>query len=1005
MISLWIAAAIIVLAIIALVAIYIHQRRRKNQSAALGEKSMELSPHAGDEISSLIREAEAKLSAARLPYPRVRQCPVYLIIGDTGAAKTSTMLHSGIEAELIAGQVSQSGNVTPTRGANIWFARGALFVEASGSLLNDSRHWKTLVRRLQARDAILRKGPHPARAAVVLYDCETFTRTNAAETSAACARALRSRLGEICESFGIKIPVYVLFTKLDRVPFFTEYVRNFSNDEAAQAFGVAFPMTGAQQKGSYAQEQTLRLTAGFERLFQSLADGRVEFLARETDPAKLPVEYEFPREFRKIRDMAVRFLVDVCRPSQLTIGPFLRGFYFSGVRPLLVNDAGPIQPAAQEQQSAAASRTAATGIFANVTSPLRPALTPQPVMATRRVPQWMFLNRFFNDVLLADGGAMIASGPSLRARRGRGILLKAGAAVCLLAALLFTVSFVNNRSLENEVSGAARAIGPEEAVGADFASVDSLGKLDALRAVLERLSQWHRTHPPITYRWGLYVGDELYPATRRLYFKRFKELLFGKTQDNDLEFLNGLPSTHGPEYQPTYDALKAYLITTSNHDKSAESFMAPELMRLWQANRTADADMAKLAKRQFEFYSNELKRENPYGSENDGAAVKRARHYLANFGDAPTIYDNMVQAAGKASQPVNFNRSFSGSESIIVDKYDVPGAFTKAGWNFMKDAFAHPEQYFGGERWVLGDVVTDNYDPSKLRAELRAAYDADYIKNWATYLKSASLVPYTGLTDASSKLNQLSNNQSTMLELFFLASNNTNVDDESVAAMFQPVRSVIKPGSGEILVAPENKAYVVALGSLQISVESAANANDADSEKQKARARGDADQALKTVKDMSASFRPDRTNGVDSLTDALLREPIVKLQPLIQPAADFWDVLSRRGKYVTHEITFDTNSDRLKPESDNPLSQIAAALKAHPDLKVEINGYTDSVGNAAHNLNLSKRRAQSVAAALVSKGVTTDRLTDTGFGAENPIASNDTAEGKAANRRVEFLKK
>ena len=82
-------------------------------------------------------------------------------------------------------------------GANIWLARSALFVEAAGSLLNDSRQWKMLLRKVQARDAIIGKGPQSARAAVVLYDCETFTRANAAEASGPglCGACLTTNYG------------------------------------------------------------------------------------------------------------------------------------------------------------------------------------------------------------------------------------------------------------------------------------------------------------------------------------------------------------------------------------------------------------------------------------------------------------------------------------------------------------------------------------------------------------------------------------------------------------------------------------------------------------------------------------------------------------------------------------------------------------------------------------------------------------------------------------------
>ena len=127
---------------------------------------------------------------------------------------------------------------------------------------------------------------------------------------------------------------------------------------------------------------------------------------------------------------------------------------------------------------------------------------------------------------------------------------------------------------------------------------------------------------------------------------------------------------------------------------------------------------------------------------------------------------------------------------------------------------------------------------------------------------------------------------------------------------------------------------------------------------------------------------------------------------LAESAPDFSAAIASAGKYVTHGIYFDTDSDRLKPESAPIIKQVAAALEKNPALKLEIDGYTDSVGDANHNLDLSKRRAQAVQSVLVAQfGVDASRLSANGMGAGNPIGSNDTAEGRAANRRVEFVKK
>jgi len=84
------------------------------------------------------------------------------------------------------------------------------------------------------------------------------------------------------------------------------------------------------------------------------------------------------------------------------------------------------------------------------------------------------------------------------------------------------------------------------------------------------------------------------------------------------------------------------------------------------------------------------------------------------------------------------------------------------------------------------------------------------------------------------------------------------------------------------------------------------------------------------------------------------------------------------------------------------LNDVAAALAAQPALNVEIQGHTDSIGSAAYNLNLSQRRADSVRSYLVDKGVSAAALTAKGYGKTQPIASNDTAEGRAQNRRVAF---
>ncbi len=124
-----------------------------------------------------------------------------------------------------------------------------------------------------------------------------------------------------------------------------------------------------------------------------------------------------------------------------------------------------------------------------------------------------------------------------------------------------------------------------------------------------------------------------------------------------------------------------------------------------------------------------------------------------------------------------------------------------------------------------------------------------------------------------------------------------------------------------------------------------------------------------------------------------------------EAAPDFSQTILSSGRYVSHGILFDTNSDRIKAESAPSIQTIAKALDTNPNLKLLIEGHTDSVGNAAANLDLSKRRAEAVKSVLVSQfSVDGSRLTTNGLGATKPIDSNDTPQGRAQNRRVEFVK-
>ena len=109
-------------------------------------------------------------------------------------------------------------------------------------------------------------------------------------------------------------------------------------------------------------------------------------------------------------------------------------------------------------------------------------------------------------------------------------------------------------------------------------------------------------------------------------------------------------------------------------------------------------------------------------------------------------------------------------------------------------------------------------------------------------------------------------------------------------------------------------------------------------------------------------------------------------------------------KIVTHGINFDVAQATIKPESMGTLNGIVKIMQDNPDIKFEVGGHTDSDGSADANMTLSQARADAVRTQLITMGIDGGRLTTKGYGSTKPISDNTTLEGKANNRRVEFVK-
>jgi type VI secretion system protein ImpL len=191
-------------------------------------------------LNSVLRDADAKVKQAnRAGAKSLAALPLIYVIGDENSAKTQTVLQSGLDPELLAGNVYQDGQIVPTQLANLWLAGNYVLVEAGGALLRQPPLWVRLVRAtIPARlGSIFGDSRLPARSVVVCVSIERILAPSTSEQIRALAQMLNERLRQLSQTLGISLPIYVLFTKLDRVTPFADYANRLSEEEVKLPIG------------------------------------------------------------------------------------------------------------------------------------------------------------------------------------------------------------------------------------------------------------------------------------------------------------------------------------------------------------------------------------------------------------------------------------------------------------------------------------------------------------------------------------------------------------------------------------------------------------------------------------------------------------------------------------------------------------------------------------------------------------------------------------------------
>jgi type VI secretion system protein ImpL len=893
------------------------------------------------ELGLLIAEADRRLKVLRPSHGknqqvRVSSLPLYLVAGAEGSGKTSLIVNSGLEPILIAGEAEKDGNIVPTAIGNIWYAKeGILFVELAGRhLMQDAGRWECVLQALTQRPHVRRwkrvLRPRPARnnnVRGVILACEVGALLKPEEQgrTTSIARALNQRLQSVQTLMRPDFPAYVFFTKCDAVPYFKEFFSRLVDSEARRILGVTLPQEKELdvRAGAYAEREGSRLNKLFNRLYQSLAHKRMVLLAREDSVEKRSRAYEFPREFRKLRNELVLLLLDVFRPSALASTCRFRGFYFCGKR----------------STSAAATHEGTDSFVQLDTGRFRKPLDATFILSSKSATaildhgtsskprerdrsQWSFLAEVFELIILRDPAAhSTAPAPAVVDSRMANIVCAVAGVVCLAISINWVFSWENNRRLIRDVTEAVA--GTRQYSGQT--PVDMLPDLESLRPMVARLHAYNRGSSPLQYHWGLYAGGRAGATLDHLYYGRFRTAVLdpslGAMRD---EFLRLKPSS--PVSDDVYRDLKAYRAMTSGACKADQGLVESTLLPFWRDAVTRNPEDQALASQQIDLYAGEVNLRDPFAHgipENDDA-VRNAQSYLLNLRGP----DRVLQAVANQARniPAETLSAYSGNYSTVLTGPDqVEGLYTREGWKQVEESIRDHKLLSSGEPCVVGSGSRSaDWDAgAQMDAQVQSLYSKNYVDSWKQFLDRHQVTPFSGISDAAQKLHVLAdNNHSPLLGLIYMASVNTNVvppdgllnkieqrathawgqftgqgqtgpaaGPQSVASAFDSVHAMVDPGNPQRWLNPTNQPYIRALNDLGDVIQTlpAVFHRDSPVEMQQRQQAFTSVAAADGAYNALAGGFPNSPDGVDIVLEKLLRQPInlarraIEAIPVVDP--------------------------------------------------------------------------------------------------------------------------
>jgi type VI secretion system protein ImpL len=703
---------------------------------------------AADPASAQIHILKQRLEEAQQQLKRLRgadrrgkkylyELPWYIMIGPPGAGKTTALVNSGLRFPL-----AERYGKEPVRGAAgtrncDWFLTDeAVLIDTAGRYTTqagdqheDQAAWLGFLKLLKET-----RSRQPINGVLIAISLSDLVLLPAAGRTAH-AQAVRSRLAELLDHFGVRFPVYVLFTKADLIAGFVETFEPLTREGREQVWGATLPL----DRGGDADPAVLQWDEEFQQLLDRLDERMIDRVQEEADPRRRGLIFGLPTQMASLRDTMREFLEEVFLASRYETRPLLRGVYFtSGTQ-----EGTPID----RLMGAIAQRF---------------GLEPSNLVAFSGSGRSYFITRLLREVIFHEA-SLVSTNP--RAERRRSILRWSSYGVLglvfLAACGAWAYSYVQNRQMEADVSAAidgamkeASALNTPVLKDEDPSRV--LPALDKLR----HLPQGYDAAPaaiPLSMKFGLYQGAPLHSEAVAAYQRGLNRLLLPRLVARLQKQLAA--NLKKPEF--LYDGLRIYLMLGGRHPvdrKIVKEWMTLDWQSLLPGPEHAAARAALLT--HLDALLDGRLEEYPL----DANVVDEARRTLRQFPIAGRAY-LMLKDRVLAAQPPDWSvvdHAGPAADHVLVRLSGKPLSEGISGF-YTRPVFYHDVlprladlvASVQGDAWILSDTADPNAaNPSAtLTSDVLALYYDDYIKQWEGLVTDISLQPARNVGEASDILN------------------------------------------------------------------------------------------------------------------------------------------------------------------------------------------------------------------------------------------------------------